>query len=213
MLRLFIDFKSPAAYLALKPALNLIATHGLAVKWLPFAVKQPVIPAAESDSALDDAHQLTESEKKGRTHRRVRAEQRQQMHKLYAALSNTEMHFPTQPMDTDLALNVLANLTVDPTEFITRAFTAYWIEERDLNDAMVVEQLVHEAGLPFTTALLLPTGMNACLDQAEEKGIFEVPAFVLEGQVFIGREHMPWLAELAANMAPLASTAKRNEYK
>jgi 2-hydroxychromene-2-carboxylate isomerase len=200
MLSLFIDFKSPAAYLALQPALNLIMQYGLAVAWFPFAVKQPVIPVLASDTALDDLHHLAESETKGETHRRVRANQRQQMHKLYAELSNTEMHFPTQPTNTDLALNVLANLTVDPTTFIVRAFTAYWVEQRDLNDATVVEQLVRDVGLPFTAELLLPTSRDACLDQAEAKGIFEVPAFVLNDQVFIGREHMPWLAEIAAEM-------------
>ena len=190
MLSLFIDFKSPAAYLAMKPTLNLIASTGLAVTWLPFAAKQPVIPIEKHD------------ETKGETHRRVRAEQRQQMHVLYADLSNTEMHFPTQATSTDLALNVLANLTQDPTAFIARAFSAYWVQEQDLNDPAVVEQLVREVGLPFTAELLLPTAMDACLVQALEKGVFDVPAFVFADQVFIGREHMPWLRELATSFTP-----------
>jgi 2-hydroxychromene-2-carboxylate isomerase len=187
MLNLYIDFKSPAAYLAMKPALNLIASTGLAVKWLPFAVKQSVIPIEQQD------------ETKGETHRRVRAQQRQQMHTLYAELSNTEMHFPTKATSTDLALNVLANLTQDPTAFISRAFSAYWVQERDLNDPAVVEQLVREVGLPFNAELLLPTAIDACLVQALEIGVFDVPAFVLAEQVFIGREHMPWLRELATS--------------
>jgi 2-hydroxychromene-2-carboxylate isomerase len=189
MLNLYIDFKSPAAYLAMKPALNLIASTGLAVKWLPFAVKQSVIPIEQQD------------ETKGETHRRVRAEQRQQMHALYAELSNTEMHFPTKAKSTDLALNVLANLTQDPTAFISRAFSAYWVQDSDLNDPAVVEQLVREVGLPFNAELLLPTAMDACLVQALEKGVFDVPAFVFADQMFIGREHMPWLRELAASFS------------
>jgi 2-hydroxychromene-2-carboxylate isomerase len=200
MLSLFIDFKSPAAYLALKPALNLITSYELVVKWLPFAVKQPAIPTGRTDETLDERRLSIERETKGETHRRVRAEQREQMHKMYADLSNTEMHFPTQATSTDLALNVLANLTIDPTSFITRAFQAYWIEELDLNDAAVVEQLVHEAGLPFTPELLSSTAMRACLDKAAERGVFEVPAFVMDDQVFIGREHMPWLTELATKL-------------
>ena len=200
MLSLFIDFKSPAAYLALKPALHLITSHELVVTWLPFAVKQPAIPKGRRDETLDERRLNIERETKGETHRRVRAEQRQKIHKMYADLSNTEMHFPTQATSTDLALNVLANLTIDPTSFVTRAFQAYWIEALDLNDAAVVEQLVNEAGLPFTPELLLSTAMSACLDQAAEKGVFEVPAFVMDDQVFIGREHMPWLTELVTQL-------------
>jgi 2-hydroxychromene-2-carboxylate isomerase len=90
-------------------------------------------------------------------------------------------------------------LTQDPTAFISHAFSAYWVQERDLNDPAVVEQLVREVGLPFNAELLLPTAMDACLVQALEKGVFDVPAFVFADQVFIGREHMPWLRELAAS--------------
>ena len=208
MLTLFIDFKSPASFLALKPALALIKSYELAVEWLPFAVKQPTIPANRMDDAPNGKFNNAARETKGETHRRVRAHQRQQMHKMYAELSNTEMHFPTQATNTDLALNVLANLTVEPTAFITRAFGAYWVEQRDLNDATVVEQLVREAGLPFTPELLLPTATEACLDKAGHIGVFEVPAFVLQGQVFIGREHIPWLTEIAASLKSGVNTPK-----
>ncbi|MBT3736051.1 MAG: hypothetical protein HOF32_21025 [Gammaproteobacteria bacterium] len=185
-LTLFIDFKSPAAYLALKPTLDFIKTHHLDVKWLPFPTKQSAI-AAEQDN-----------ETKGETHRRVRAFQRQQMHEMYAELSDTQMHFRSKPGNSDLALNVLANLSVDPTSFISRAYDAYWIEGKDLNDAAVVEQLVTDAGLRFSIDLLHSKAIDNCIEQAQAQGVFEVPTFVIQQQLFIGREHMPWLKEIVS---------------
>ena len=186
-LTLFIDFKSPAAYLALKPTLDLIKTYHLDVNWLPFPTKQSAI-AIEQDN-----------ETKGETHRRVRAVQRQQMHEMYAKLSNTPMHFRPKPGNSDLALNVLANLSVDPTTFVSRAYDAYWIEGKDLNDAVVVEQLVTDAGLHFSAELLQSKAIDNSIEQAQAQGVFEVPAFVIKEQVFIGREHMPWLKEIVVN--------------
>ena len=185
-LTLFIDFKSPAAYLALKPTLDFIKTHHLDVNWIPFPTKQSAI-AIEQDN-----------ETKGETHRRVRAVQRQQMHEMYAELGNTPMHFRPKPGNSDLALNVLANLSVDPTTFVSRAYDAYWIEGKDLNDAVVVEQLVTDAGLHFSAELLQSKAIDTSIEQAQAQGVFEVPAFVIEEQVFIGREHMPWLREIVA---------------
>jgi 2-hydroxychromene-2-carboxylate isomerase len=185
MLTIFTDFKSPAAYLAMKSTLSLIKDHELAVTWLPFPTKQSALPPKQTD------------ENKGETHRRVRAEQRQQIHIMYAELTNTPMHFPLQPGNSDLALNVLANLKVDPVQFINQAYTAYWVEGQDLNDAKVVEQLVKAAGLSFSPDLLQPAALEAGIEQAQAQGIFDVPAFVMDEQVFIGREHMPWLRELA----------------
>ena len=185
-LSVFIDFKSPAAYLALKPTLDFIKTYHLDVNWIPFPTKQSAI-AIEQDN-----------ETKGETHRRVRAVQRQQMHEMYAELGNTPMHFRPKPGNSDLALNVLANLSVDPTTFVSRAYDAYWIEGKDLNDAVVVEQLVTDAGLHFSAELLQSKAIDTSIEQAQAQGVFEVPAFVIEEQVFIGREHMPWLREIVA---------------
>ena len=189
MLSIYIDFKSPSAYLAFKPTLELIDTYKLSTRWLPFPVKQ---------SAIAKKH---ENETKGETHRRVRAEQRQQMHKMYAALSNTNMHFPEQPGNSDLALTVLANLSVDPVSYIARVFSAYWIEGQDINDVAVIEQILEESNIDFTSDLLLADSLNKDIDEAKEKGIYDVPVYILAEQLFLGRENMPWLRELAAKPA------------
>ena len=67
-----------------------------------------------------------------------------------------------------------------------------------MNDAVVVEQLVTDAGLHFSAELLQSKAIDTSIEQAQAQGVFEVPAFVIEEQVFIGREHMPWLREIVA---------------
>jgi len=34
------------------------------------------------------------------------------------------------------------------------------------------------------------------LGQAEENGIFTSPTYVVNEQIFVGREHLPWISEL-----------------
>jgi 2-hydroxychromene-2-carboxylate isomerase len=63
----------------------------------------------------------------------------------------------------------------------------------------VVEQLVTDAGLHFSAELLQSKTIDTSIEQAQAQGVFEVPAFVIEEQVFIGREHMPWLKEIVVN--------------
>ena len=71
-----------------------------------------------------------------------------------------------------------------------------------MNDAVVVEQLVRDAGLSFSTELLHANALDTCIERAQAQGVFEVPAFVIDEQVFIGREHMPWLKEIVVKQNP-----------
>ena len=59
---IFIDFKSPAAYLALKPTLALLQEENIEARFRPFRVRERDVP------------QIAEHETVGDTHRRVRAQ-------------------------------------------------------------------------------------------------------------------------------------------
>ena len=62
MLDIFIDFKSPAAYLALKPTQALLQDLDMTARWRPFRVRERDVP------------QIAEHETIGDAHRRVRAQ-------------------------------------------------------------------------------------------------------------------------------------------
>lgn len=186
MLTVFIDFKSPAAYLAMAPTLALIERLSLDVRWCPFRTLERDVP------------NLGKEETVGERHRRVRAESQRALAIKYAALQGIDLVFPARPGSTDLALGVLALVDYDPLPFLQGAFNAYWHAHANLDDMAVVQALVQESGVRLTGNL---ADARAALEQAEERaeaaGIVGAPAYVIDDQIFVGREHLPWIEEIA----------------
>ncbi len=194
-MKIYVDFKSPASFLALQPTLALIGKTGTTVKWLPFNTSQQPLPEQQDNEDV------------GARHRRVRAHARRSVHELYARLRGVDMHFPEQPGDTRLALAALSAITrsgADPLPFIQAAFSAYWQSGQRLNlqDRSGVEKLLEagngSAALPpdLLQDLDVDGELQRCAEQAEADGVVEAPAYVVHGQLFIGREHLPWIEEL-----------------
>jgi len=185
---IYIDFKSPAAYLALAPTRALLKSTGTRATWHPFNTRLSTIPEQRAD------------ENKGEKHRRVRALARRDVHLLYAEVQNLPMVFQDEPFEAELALAVLQSLDKGVDAFIDAAFKAYWQDLQDLNDPVVVAALLQD--LKLNIPLPDTQSVNQILDEAalaaQDNGVIEAPGYVVAGQVFIGREHLPWIEELLA---------------
>lgn len=187
MLTVYLDFKSPAAYLAMNPTLDLIARCGLQTGWKPFRTVERDVP------------QLGKAETVGESHRRVRAASQRALAVKYATHQEIELKFPERLGASDLALGALTAISGDPLAFIRAAFEAYWQDHADLDDPRVVERLIQTSGAQLTADLsqcrdLLETAQ----EQAEAAGIVGAPAYVIAEQIFVGREHLPWIEEIAS---------------
>lgn len=190
MLTCYIDFKSAAAYLALKPTLALAERRGLEIEWCPFATVERDVP------------KLGQQETVGESHRRVRAASQRALAIKYAAHQGIDLRFPSELGATDLALGVLAELSGDRLPFIRAAFEAYWKEHRDLNDPQVVVQLLRDSQKnPSLKPASARAAFIAAQAAAEDAGIVGAPAYVIDGQIFVGREHLPWIEEIALGIA------------
>ena len=185
-LRVYIDFKSAAAYLAMQPTLALAKRYDLDIDWRPYKSLQQAIPQARA------------TDQKPEIHRRVRALARRDTHLLYAKNQGLPMNFPDTPGETDLALAALTRLKSDKLPFIQAAFTAYWVDGQDLNDATVVARLLEDSNQAPTLIETLDVAatLEQIQSQALDDGAMDTPAYVIDDQVFIGREHLPWVASL-----------------
>jgi 2-hydroxychromene-2-carboxylate isomerase len=188
---IYIDFKSPTAYLALAPTRELLKKTGAHATWHPFNTRLSTIPEKKA------------AENKGEKHRRVRALARQDVHLLYAGVQNLPMVFQDQPFEAKLALAVLQDLNKDVDRYIDAAFKSYWQEQQDLNDPIVVAALLHDLQLdmPIPDAQTVTRVIDETSVTAQNQGVIETPAYVVAGQVFIGREHLPWIEELLTKSA------------
>lgn len=186
MLELYIDFKCPASYLALKPSLDLAAKRGADIHFKAFNSKQISIPVHK------------DKESKSETHIRVRAEQNQNIHEHYAKLQGLELSFPEEPGETLPALVLLANWHGDPLPFIHEAFAAYWQKGEDLSSFETVQIIASKAGKQLTKKDL----QSYCASFKEEMlnqengPVFTTPTYLVADQVFVGRENLPWIAEI-----------------
>ena len=186
MLTVYLDFKSPGAYLAMSPTLALVDGRSLQVDWRPFRVIERDIP------------KLGKEETVGESHRRVRAESQRRLAIKYAAHQGIELKFLETPGVTDLALGVLSAIEGDVLPYIRSAFEAYWEAHADLDDPIVVQSILDKSGASLAIDVEdARTLLEAAQDQAEEAGIVGTPAYVIAEQVFVGREHLPWIEELA----------------
>jgi len=187
---IYIDFKSPAAYLAFKPTMALLAEQSVSATWLPVQTRQrPMAPQKAEESKTE-------------SHFRVREIARRNMNLHYADVQGIPMKFHEKPGDTDLALAAMLYASAAGETpllaFIENAFRAYWEDLRDLNDAQQVDRLLKQSGLSadeFDAGEWL-TRLAETGAQALDHGAIDAPAYIIAEQLFIGREHLPWIRAL-----------------
>jgi len=184
MLTIYIDFKSAASYLALKPTLAMIEETGVEARWLPFSSRLFKIPDENADENV------------GERHRRVRAIAQRDAHLHYAAVQKIDLQFSNSPESSDAALAALAVLNSDPVPFVLAAFQAYWSSQADLDDQATVSQLLNNCGHEISNWPDAMAALQMIRENADEQKIFETPTFLIDGQIFVGREHLPWIRSI-----------------
>ena len=208
-IKLFIDFKSPASYLALGPTKLLEVEYPIHITWYPFQSRQRSLPIKQPN------------ETRGESHIRVREEQRRQMHLHYARIQNLQMSFPQDFGSTDLALDALyQNFTLTdakPNKFLELAFAAYWQDHQDLNNPDVVQYLLEQSTMASQAEavtisetetqtrhlqrqeLATKESLHSAQEYALSCGVIDAPTYLVNEQLFLGREHLPWIRQLASH--------------
>ncbi len=193
-LHIYIDFKSPASYLLMKPTLAILTQLQISAQWHPFASEERPPSDRQPDETV------------GERHRRVRAQVQRDMYIKYAAIQNIPMHFRPDSGASDLALAALLHINTsggDPVDFIQVCFHTYWAQGRDLNDKEQVHKILCETG-HCADGFDAEASLRALADHravAEEHKIFMAATYLLDGERFIGREHLPWIKEQLAKQA------------
>lgn len=140
-----------------------------------------------------------EDETKGQTHRRIRAEYRDRSHSFYAGIQDLQWprSYGQGPhCGTTLAL---VGLILNPVAaYMDAAFNAYWVNQLDLDDRDVVNALLDQSG----SAQFLPDAQrctqlfDTAMEHARAHGVIDAPTYLIDEELFVGREHLPWIREL-----------------
>ena len=184
MITAYIDFKSLDCFLAISPILKLAADCETPVSWQPFRSKERALPTQVANESVTQ------------THHRVRRESERRLKQHYAHLRGLDIDPSRGQMDTSDALRWLAGLEGDTSSFVSRLFTAHWIDHTDINDSTFLQELTIQCGLRRTWVAV---DLDSIEHEAEEKGLFDAPTFFIEGQMFMGRAHIPLMRQLLAD--------------
>ncbi len=190
-LRVCIDFKNPYCYLALEPTLALASELDLEVEWLPF-VARPVLPPPPA-SAGDD---------RGARHLRFRGEYEAGALERYARMRGLVIEDIYRYPDSSVAsigLLWVSRQSADvQTRFVESVFGRYWRQALDLAEVDALTAVMTEVGADLSgwSDYLLGQGPRDLLALRSELGsaqLFHVPSYLVEDEIFLGREHLPMI--------------------
>ena len=191
----YIDYKSPYAYLAKDLVYELARDFPVQIDWLPYILD---IPSFLGSARLDDEGRVIEENRNAHQWRRVKysyMDCRRQARKRGLTIRG-----PQKIWDSTLAACGLLFAKRQGETVLRRyhdiTFARFWKRELDIEDPSVIAGVLAEAGADTVGLAEYLAGEGPCeVDRisraAEETGIFGVPSFILDGEQFWGSEHLP----------------------
>jgi len=199
----YTDYKSPYAYLA-KDAIWALADAAVVLDLSPYILD---IPLYLGSARVDLAGNVVEENRNAHQWRRVRysyMDCRRQARKQGLIIRGTQKIW-----DSSLAAaGMLFARRAGPSVFRRyhdTVFDRFWRRELDIEAVPEIAAVLRDAGADVTDfSDWVETGLAevaAISRDAEEKGVFGVPSFLLDGELYWGREHLADIRELLATPA------------
>ncbi len=191
----YIDYKSPYAFLATGPAYGLARDFAVTLDWRPYLLD---IPSFLGSATLDENGRVIEQNRNAHQWRRVKylyMDCRRQAKK-----QGLTIRGPQKIWDSTLAACGLLYAKRQGDDVVRRyngiTFERFWKRELDIEDAAVVAGVLKEAGADIAgfaeyAAGNGPREAEQVSRAAEEDGVFGTPTFVVDGELFWGSEHLP----------------------
>ncbi|HUA32770.1 MAG TPA: DsbA family protein [Candidatus Binataceae bacterium] len=190
----YTDYKSPYAYLAKDLTYELERDFKIEIGWLPYVLD---IPSYLGSARLNERGEVIEQSRNAHQWRRVRysyMDCRRQAAKRGLIIRGTQKIW-----DSSLAaIGMLWAKRHDAS--VVRAYHDYvfehfWKRELDIENPTLIADVLAKGGASTN-------GLNEFLDDegrgelvkiqaaAEDAGVFGVPSFLVDGELFWGREHL-----------------------
>jgi 2-hydroxychromene-2-carboxylate isomerase len=204
---IYIDIKSPYAYLSIAPAWTFERDFDVSLNWLPFTLD---IASYRGSAAVDDARHVLHEERSAYQWRRVRYTYMDA--RRHANLRGLTILGTQKIWDSSLAgIGMLyAKERGGLRAYTDIVFERFWRRELDIEDPAVIAAVLAESGADVADFTAYATGagretLAVIHAQADAAGVFGVPSIVLDGELFWGREQFP-MVRLRLNELGLAKS-------
>jgi 2-hydroxychromene-2-carboxylate isomerase len=197
----YTDYKSPYAYLAKDLAYQLERDLPVRLEWLPYVLD---IPSFLGSARIDADGTVLEESRNAHQWRRVRysyMDCRRQARKRGLVIRG-----PQKIWDSALAAAgmLYAQRAGDAVfrRYHDAMFERFWRRELDIEDVAVIAAVLTEAGADGAAfAVQAQAGRDevaAISRAAEAVGVFGVPSFIVDDELFWGSEHLPDIRAMLA---------------
>ena len=196
----YIDYKSPYAYLAVAPAYALELEYDVRLNWLPYVLEIPLFLGTVEGR---NDHQW----------RRVRYSYMDA--RRLANQRGLIVRGPQKIFDTSIAaMGLLFAKNQGVFDLYNHlVFNRFWKRELDIEEPQVIEAVLKEAGAATATFPDYLQGdgrreLDRVTEEAHALGVFGVPSFVLDGELFWGGDRLDLLKERLHQTMPSAVASR-----
>ena len=193
----YFDYKSPYAFLAQAPSFELAQDTGVNIEWRPYTLQ---IEKYLGQAELDASGQDTRGTRNDHQWRRVRYSYMDCRRE--ANRRGLTIRGPRKIFDSSIAHVgfLFVQERGDFRPFHMAVFERFWRRELDIENVAVLRALVTEFGFDGADFVdyLEGVGRNRyerLQHEAEEAGVFGVPSYVIDGELFWGLERLARVRE------------------
>jgi 2-hydroxychromene-2-carboxylate isomerase len=184
---LYVDIKSPYAFVAKAAAYQLADDYDIALRWLPYTLHIPDFMGSVEDR---NPHQW----------RRVRysyMDARRFANRQGLTLKGPQKIFDTRPAHIGM---LYAERQGVQRAYVDLAFELFWKREFDVEDVGAVASVLARAGADAAGFAAFAQGEGGAehdriCTEAEAAGVFGVPMFVVDGELFWGSDRVGLVRE------------------
>jgi len=196
-LAVYVDLKSPYAFIAIRPTRAMAAALGVEVDWRPFTLD---IPSYLGSAKLaTDGKTVASADRTPEQWSGVKYSYRDA--RRYASLTGKTLRGTIKIWDSSKAgIAMLWAKERDRFDrFLDVAYPAFWKRELDIDDWGVLERTLGDAGLETEGFRPWAEGPGRALhdainEAAFDAGVYGVPTYLVEDEMWFGREHLPRVA-------------------
>jgi 2-hydroxychromene-2-carboxylate isomerase len=193
----YIDIKSPYAFVAIGPTLALEAELGLQFDWRPLTLN---IPSYLGSAEKKKGKVVASEGRSQRTWNAIRysyRDARRYAERQGLVLKGTEKIWESSLPNIGI-LWVMETARERLPAYLRAVYPPFWRRELDIEDISVVEAVLEQAGVSADGFAAYASGPGrARHDQLQPQfhpnGIYGVPTYVLGDEILFGREHIPYL--------------------
>ena len=189
------DFTNAASLLAFKPTYALADELGVNVELLPFPTEVRETPPDGSDETV------------GARHARVRTAYVAADTARYARWQGIELNRDATGVDSTVACAgcLWAGRVGAARDYAARVLAEFWAGRLEL-DPETLADVLDDLGAPGFLGYDYGRDLEEHKAEVVSRGVYNVPTYVVDGQHFVGRQHLPmirWLLGGSEGPGPL----------